>query len=170
MSLSMKRSEVIRRAKGIGGPLLIDEDYTTRLATALGIEVEPDEPALPERLELDAGIKGTSAEWHSWGHYYGGPQSRSYHIEVHGLEHKALLDALISAYNSRPQWRTVVPPGPAGQEYLVRLRSSPNSPVAKGFRDGGGHWWLYDLDGVQRGGYSVDAWLPFQSLSRDGSK
>jgi hypothetical protein len=123
----VKRSEVIRRlgpamdeaVKGslyVAGALHINEAALSAIATALGIEVEPDEEPLPERLE-PAGFPWPA----SW------PASRDVAIPEEGWwfasvtkpgggwealiasPHKGLADALISAYNGRPRWRTGVP-------------------------------------------------------------
>ena len=60
----MKRSEVIRRAREVAceppRTVFLGDDVLVDLATALGIEVEPDEEPLPDRLEYYAG--GTSID------------------------------------------------------------------------------------------------------------
>jgi hypothetical protein len=143
----VKRSEVIRRlgpamdeaVKGslyVAGALHINEAALSAIATALGIEVEPDEEPLPERLE-PAGFPWPA----SW------PASRDVAIPEEGWwfasvtkpgggwealiasPHKGLADALISAYNERPRWRTGVPErdgeyivmGPISTEVVTRL-------------------------------------------------
>jgi hypothetical protein len=123
----MKRSEVIRRGReghpagptrSAGGGLLatLTDDSLLALATALGIEVEPDEVPLPERLVLSARDEyGPSGPERSMRDFNG----NGGHILVFSRagNAKALLDALISAYNERPRWRTGEPEG-AGW-YLV---------------------------------------------------
>lgn len=106
----MKRSEIIRRL----GPQLerisryctdgwkertaIPSAWAEDIAEALGVTVEPDEPALPDVLEMAQG-----------GDVQGGYQETTVDgicIRVHGAtDNRALLHKLITVYNVRPRLR-----------------------------------------------------------------
>jgi hypothetical protein len=128
----MKRSEILKRARNGEPPCdpnWLPDEALLVIATALGIEVEPDEEPLPERLASHSGA--TSMDGISPGYSY---RQVGNGVEVRvssrqpGMWCDALLDALISAYNERPKWRTGVPPsdgmylfwGPAHPEVLRR--------------------------------------------------
>jgi hypothetical protein len=134
----MKRSEVIRRLDTVFGNVgcacsqcprcETNDDDLARAATALGIEVEPDEEPLPERLAPSARDEyGPSSPERSMRDFNG----NGGHIFVFSRagNARALLDALISAYNGRPRWRTGVPErdgeyivmGPISTEVVTRL-------------------------------------------------
>jgi hypothetical protein len=123
----VKRSEVTRRLapslKSLidrsileRGVLFTEEGAIESIATALGIEVEPDEEPLPERLGMTV-AKGRFG-------YTALSDEDSIYVTTTDPDRVtpadrslALLDALISAYNERPRWRTGEPEG-AGW-YLV---------------------------------------------------
>lgn len=119
----MKRSEVIKRLSdhverivyaALAGPTDIDE-RAVELATALGIEVEPD-----DRLEMTQGSE-TANGYMEVGQNIAIEVSDANGLGPNKARCRALLRDLISAYNSRnearPQWRTGVPP--ANGEYIV---------------------------------------------------
>jgi hypothetical protein len=136
----MKRSEILKRARNGEPPCdpnWLPDEALLVIATALGIEVEPDEEPLPERLSLirqPALDKGCHE-----GYFIGDAEREDFPTGVLAAVvlnggrpsvpfSRALLDALISAYNERPKWRTGVPPsdgmylfwGPAHPEVLRR--------------------------------------------------
>jgi hypothetical protein len=136
----MKRSEILKRARNgepPWDPNWLPDEALLGIATALGIEVEPDEEPLPERLSLirqPALDKGCHE-----GYFIGDAEREDFPTGVLAAVvlnggrpsvpfSRALLDALISAYNERPKWRTGVPPsdgmylfwGPAHPEVLRR--------------------------------------------------
>lgn len=104
----MKRSEIIRRVNDgmnthphrIFPPARFElgDDNCVAVAEALGVTVEPDEPPLPDRLEMAMGgeMQGGYAESTVDGVL----------ILVRGLADnradRALLNALVAAYNDRP--------------------------------------------------------------------
>jgi hypothetical protein len=173
----VKRSEVIRRlgpamdeaVKGslyVAGALHINEAALSAIATALGIEVEPDEEPLPERLE-PAGFPWPA----SW------PASRDVAIPEEGWwfasvtkpgggwealiasPHKGLADALISAYNERPRWRTGVPDEDGW--YLVATQYGASRDCA---RWGMGSWWR--IEGELRFPATVAHWMPLPAAPK----
>jgi hypothetical protein len=117
----MKRSEILKRARNGEPPCdpnWLPDEALLVIATALGIEVEPDEEPLPERLSLirqPALDKGCHE-----GYFIGDAEREDFPTGVLAAVvlnggrpsvpfSRALLDALISAYNERPKWRTGVP-------------------------------------------------------------
>jgi hypothetical protein len=92
-------------------------DYLLKLARALGVEVEPDEPALPDRLTLTrkSGSSCTAAVW--W--IMGDGSTLAIDTSDSRLDH-VLAVALIAAYNNRPRYRYDAPPSEPGT-YLVHM-------------------------------------------------
>jgi hypothetical protein len=165
----LKRGEVIRRCRegriggewwSASGGLLVNltEDSLLALATALGIEVEPDEEPLPERLVLSARDE------------YGPPSPERSRRDFNGNEGhilvfsragnaRRLLDALISAYNERPRWRTGVPDEDGW--YLVATQYGASRDCA---RWGMGSWWR--IEGELRFPATVAHWMPLPAAPK----
>jgi hypothetical protein len=164
----VKRSEVIKRAGGywattgckeapLGTISRLADNALVGIATALGIEVEPDEEPLPERLVLSAEDDyGPSSPERSMRNLNGNEG----HILVYSSagNARALLDALISAYNERPKWLTGVPPGPG--RYLV---SGP-SYVEELYFNVAGEWLR---DGEPMSWAHMSPWMPLPAAPKE---
>jgi hypothetical protein len=164
----VKRSEVTRRLapslKSLidrsileRGVLFTEEGAIESIATALGIEVEPDEEPLPERLGMTV-AKGRFG-------YTALSDEDSIYVTTTDPDRVtpadrslALLDALISAYNERPRWRTGVPDEDGW--YLVATQYGGRDCA----RWGMGSWWR--IEGELRFPATVAHWMPLPAAPK----
>jgi hypothetical protein len=109
----MKRSELIRRLAAAGAELMAtpltvsSAEDAVLFARALGIEVEPDEPELPDRLNFRHATAEDETCWAFCGDYElrmtAGPSSMAGHAA-----HSRLAWAMCVAYNAT-RWRSGTP-------------------------------------------------------------
>lgn len=118
----MKRQEARERLRkafrpapfeGGGRLLLIGDVQADEILSALGVEVEPEESELPEKLTRCI-VTYSEQDRASRVSFAGPPFSPAVIVEYVDNAGARLADALFAAYNDRPRWRMVDPPALPG--------------------------------------------------------
>lgn len=129
----------------------VSNDEAVSIAAALGVTVEPDEPALPDQVFLGDAQDHTPRWGKERGNYAAMPDgwsAFSLRSECNGLHthrgclvaDRALADALLAAYNERPRPDRIIwhigEPNEAG-DYLVEGRPAEEPSMVY---HSGGRW------------------------------
>lgn len=166
----MKRSDVLSRLGNLSarwGSLLSGnrehmEELFVEIAKSLGVEVEPDELELPERLliygpPIDASRRERLPVLPEGWKWYDVPAAPAASWECIILSPSPkLAEALVTAYNDRPRWRTGEPPAPG--RYLIKTPMEQHPVVALGGPSLVYGVWNWRWNNATAG--DVTAWMP----------